>query len=436
RPGGGSRGAPVHLFSPRGLAAGAGVLYVADDGDHRIVELDPRGRLLGAFGRFGRGPGGFADAFDVALHGSALYVADDNNNRVVKLTRDLHYLGAWRGAGHARLSYLRALATDARGEVYVADTSHGRIEVFDPEGRPLRVWGVAGTAPGQFVAPLGLAADPAGDLLVVETYGSRSPIYRFTPALAYSATWRRGGGAVIGRHWFSPTSAAAAPDGSLWVTDVRNGLVRHLSPAGAFIAALGAPGGAGGGSGDGAGGSPPSGTAARTGYGGLLAAPEGVAVARSGEVYVADAARGLVARFAPDGRPLGTLGAGVLRRPVALAVDPAGVMYVADAVAGEVVKLDPRGALLGSWAVPDPAGVALDEAGSLFVTEGRADRVLKLAPDGRRLASWGAPGTGPGELGVPSGIATDCRGRVFVADTQNNRVQVFTGLAARGACAG
>src|SRR5581483_64473 len=72
----------------------------------------------------------------------------------------------------------------------------------------------------------------------IETYGSRSPIYGFSARLAYRTTWLRGGGAILGQHWFSPTSGAFASDGSLWVTDRLNDLVRHLSRHGRFLGAL------------------------------------------------------------------------------------------------------------------------------------------------------------------------------------------------------
>jgi DNA-binding beta-propeller fold protein YncE len=50
-------------------------------------------------------------------------------------------------------------------------------------------------------------------------------------------------------------------------------------------------------------------------------------------------------------------------------------------------------------------------------------------PDGvttKQLAAFGGPGSGPGQFTAPSGIAVDARGRVWVADTGNDRVQAFT----------
>jgi DNA-binding beta-propeller fold protein YncE len=406
--------APGRFSSPRGLAVVGGEVYVADEGNHRVQALDLQGRPLYREGSFGTAPGQFVNPFGVTVHRDRVYVVDDNNNRIVALTRDLRYVAQWSGSGRYALSYIRAAATDAAGRVYVADTGHERIVVFDRTGRGLAAWGVPGTAPGQFVAPLDVTTDAAGDVVVVETYGSRSPVYLFDTALHYRTRWERGGGAILGSHWFGPTAAAVAPDGTVWITDPRNDLVRHLGRGGAFQGALAS-----------------------------LLGPNGVAVARSGEVYVADTGHARIARFAADGRPLGTLGAAVLVRPVAVAVAPSGNLYVADAGDDRVVELGPSGAQLATWGGPgdapgrfsDPAGIAVDAAGDVFVSDRGNDRVQKFAPDGRLLTAWGARGEGPGQFSMPAGLATDCRGDVLVADTENNRVQVFAGAAARVSCA-
>ncbi len=429
--------------SPRGLAVAGGVVYVADEGNHRVQALALDGRPLYAEGSFGEGPGQFVNPFGVAVHGGRVYVVDDNNNRLVVLTRTLRYVEEWSGEGSYHLSYIRAAAVAPSGSVYVADTGHERVVAFDPFGRGLLAFGTPGTAPGQFVAPLGVATDAAGGLFVVETYGSRSPIYRFDSSLRYLGEWQRGGGAIIGSHWFGPTAATVAPDGSVWVTDPRNGLVRHLSSGGAFLGALGVPT---------APGSPVASDGADAGaYGGggsgaadALLEPLGVALSPSGAVvYVADTGAGRIVRFTSSGQPLGALGSVAFVRPVALAVGPGGVVYVADAGLRRVFELTPAGALLASWggagSAPGrflaPAGLAVDSAGHVFVSDRAADRVQEFSARGRLLAAWGAPGGAPGELSAPSGLAVDCRGDVLVADTANNRVALFAGAASRGVCA-
>ncbi len=429
--GGGPGSAPGQFSGPRGLTVSRGVVYVADEGNHRVEALDLQGRSLYREGSFGKGPGQFVNPFGVVADGSRVYVVDDNNNRIAVLTRALRHLGEWNGEGAYRLSYIRAAAVDRAGHIYVADTGNYRIVAFDGQGHGLRAFGTPGIAPGQLILPLAVASDGSGGALVAETFGSRSPVYLFSSQLRYRTVWERGGGAIIGSHWFGPSSAVFAPDGSAWIADPRNDIVRHLAADGHFLDAAGA---------------------------GELLEPQGVAVAASGDLYVADSGHGRVVRFAPDGHLLGTLGTGALRDPVALAVGPNGDVYVSDPGAGRVVRLSAAGKLLAAWGKPgsphtpasattdvrdraappgrlvEPGGIALDPAGHVFVADRGAGRIQEFTASGRPLLAWGLEGGAPGELSRPTGIAVDCRGAVLVADTANNRVQVFQGAAARARC--
>jgi DNA-binding beta-propeller fold protein YncE len=74
-----------------------------------------------------------------------------------------------------------------------------------------------------------------------------------------------------------------------------------------------------------------------------------------------------------------------------------------------------------------PAGIAVAPSGDIFIADGYANaRVHKFSSDGKLLTSWGEPGGGPGEFMLPHGAWVDSRGRVLIADRENDRVQVFT----------
>jgi DNA-binding beta-propeller fold protein YncE len=420
------------VLGPRGLAASGNTVYVTDEGSDRVQELDSRGAFIAQTGRLPATPHTFTNPFDVAVRAGSVYVVDDNNGRIVKLTRRLQYRGVLIGGGAYRLSkYVRAVAIDRKGRIYVADTGHDRIEVFAAGGSPLRSWGTSGAASGQFVAPLAVATAPTGRLLVVETQGSRSPMYLFSPRLAYEATWLRGGEVILGRHWFSPCAAAFAPDGTVWVVDRSNDLIRHLSATGAFIGVL-------------EGKAPPGASAARpSGF----AEPCGVAVDARGDVLVADTGHDRIQSFSPDGsllaswRRAGGGGRG-FRRPLAVAVGAHGSVYVVDGGNDRIVELGARGGLIAAWGARGagpgeferPSGIAVDARGRVFVSDRQSDRIQEFTAHGRFLSSWGTEGTGPGELSGPSGITIDCRGDLLVADTQNNRTQGFAHVASARRC--
>jgi DNA-binding beta-propeller fold protein YncE len=73
-----------------------------------------------------------------------------------------------------------------------------------------------------------------------------------------------------------------------------------------------------------------------------------------------------------------------------------------------------------------PTDIACAPDGSMFMTDGYGNaRVHKFSADAKHLFSWGEPGTAPGQFNLPHGVWIDRRGRVLVADRENDRVQVF-----------
>ena len=73
-----------------------------------------------------------------------------------------------------------------------------------------------------------------------------------------------------------------------------------------------------------------------------------------------------------------------------------------------------------------PTDIAFAPDGSMFMTDGYGNaRVHKFSADAKYLFSWGEPGNAPGQFNLPHGVWIDRRGRVLVADRENDRVQVF-----------
>jgi sugar lactone lactonase YvrE len=73
-----------------------------------------------------------------------------------------------------------------------------------------------------------------------------------------------------------------------------------------------------------------------------------------------------------------------------------------------------------------PTDIDVAPSGDMFVTDGYGNaRVHKFGADGILVKSWGEPGTAPGQFRLPHGVWIDRRGRVLVADRENDRVQIF-----------
>jgi DNA-binding beta-propeller fold protein YncE len=177
----------------------------------------------------------------------------------------------------------------------------------------------------------------------------------------------------------------------------------------------------------------------------------GVAVDSRDRVYVFNRGAHPVIVLDRDGSFLTSWGEGHFRRAHGITIGPDDAVYCTDDLDHTVRKFTPEGALLltlGTSGSPSdtgvegidyrtirrggppfhrPTNVALAADGSLYVTDGYGNaRVHKFAPDGRLLFSWGEPGNGPGQFNLPHGIALDGAGRVYVADRENSRLQLFT----------
>jgi DNA-binding beta-propeller fold protein YncE len=272
-----------------------------------------------------------------------------------------------------RLSHAYGLGIDPRGNVWVADGNHDRIEILASDGTHLETWGSSGAGEGQFefYAPESgfgvgygdVAFDEAGNIYVLDTGNHR--VQKFAPDRSFQLAW-----------------------GSLGEGD------------GQFIAA-----------------------------GGIAVGPDGM-------IYVSDERRSDVQRFDADGRFLGTTGPLVTDEgdsvlPSGLAVAGDGTIWVADFANHQVQHFGPDGALLAAWGrlgtrageLSAPGDVALDSTGRVYVVEDTNPRIQVFSPDGRFLAWIQVDYGDPGYLSSGDGVAIDDAGIVYVSDRDS--VQAF-----------
>jgi len=148
----------------------------------------------------------------------------------------------------------------------------------------------------------------------------------------------------------------------------------------------------------------------------------------TGSIYVYDAQGTYLRAFQPPPEIAGW-------QPLGLSFDAAGNLYVTDvgAVPNVVREFDASGKqvrVLGATAgLSFPNGVAVDGAGYVYVTDSNNGRLLVFGQDGNVLATV-SRGTGKGNLGLPRGVAIDPQGRVYVVDTSAHSVFVYGGYTA------
>ncbi|MGE0159038.1 MAG: peptidyl-alpha-hydroxyglycine alpha-amidating lyase family protein [Gemmatimonadales bacterium] len=149
-----------------------------------------------------------------------------------------------------------------------------------------------------------------------------------------------------------------------------------------------------------------------------------------------------VLEYDQNGRLVSSWGAGMFVWPHGFYLDDDGNIWTSDArgAAGKghtVMKHARDGRVLMTLGTPGvagatqttfdgPADVLVAPNGDIFVADGHGnDRVVKFSADGRYLMEWGTEGTMLGQFNEPHALAMDSRGRLFVADRLNQRIQVF-----------
>ena len=263
-------GSSARFFGPLGVRVdGQGNTLVADSLNNTIRKITPAG-VVSTFagsgvGTYADGPAlsaAFAGPTGVALDtaGNA-YVADANNNLIRKVALDgtVSTLAGTLNGGYANgagvtaaFSYPVDLGVDAAGNVYVVDNGNNMIRKVAPDGTvsTLAGTGAAGQQDGPgasatFNSPWGVAVAPNGTVYVADSMNN--VIRQITPAgmvstLAGSGLPGSGDGQWIAATFSFPQFGALDAAGNLYVTDYSSGLVRRVTPAGVVSTLVGTPG--------------------------------------------------------------------------------------------------------------------------------------------------------------------------------------------------
>lgn len=175
--------------------------------------------------------------------------------------------------------------------------------------------------------------------------------------------------------------------------------------------------------------------------------PQAIALDRQDNLYVLDGTSLNIHRFAANGQYLGQFRPDTgtnegIGDPISIAVDETGTIYELDHSTGVVGKFDNTGKFLGEWGNPPgqaepglkdgyfkyPTALAADWKGHIYVADSDNYRIQKFDLNGKFLLKWGSQGQGDGQFAqYPGGMGFDIQGNFYVADRNNHRIQKFDG---------
>jgi sugar lactone lactonase YvrE len=313
-------------------------------------------------------------------------------------------------------------------------SSHSRAaEPELPAARFLLTWGKEGTEPGEFHFPIGIAINPADEILITDHYNHR--VQKFDPT-----------GKLLGHFAVLPNPGGIALDkaGNVYLShfpravgskDVNPDRLTVYSPAGKLLHEWG-----------------------KTGTGpGEFNYPGGLAIAQDGRVYVTDQTNHRVQVLDPGGRFLFAWGkhgskagefsgksiAESRAGPNFVTLDKQGNVYTTEGMEGRIQKFKADGSFLltfgdledrpGSFGrdfetygeMHGPIAICCDGEDRLWISAA-GGRIQQFTRDGRYLRGFGEQqGSEPGQFLAPHGLAIDGRGHLYIVDAYNHRIQKF-----------
>ena len=488
----------AQLNAPQGIAfaPGGNVLYIADSRNNRIRQVDLSSGIMTTFAGTGvvspgGGPGAYGDggpATSAQLHlpmGVAVdstfnvYIADTGDNTIRKVSADGNiatiagdsfpsYQGDAGLAITAELHGPEDVAVDSSGNVYIADTGNAYVRKVTSDGNINFIAGdgsIGFTGDGGYatsaglIAPFALALDSSGNVYIAENGDIRIrkidvKSLNISTVVGNGTPGFSGDGSDSTKAQMnSPTGVAVDSAGNLYIADSLNLRIRKTS--GGSISTFAG-----------------NGTFSYSGDGGpavkaQLNTPQGVAADAAGNLFVADTLNNVVRKVSPTGtisNYAGNGGAGnagdgsaataaQLNGPQGLAVDAAGNLFIADTLNAKVRKVSTGGviATVAGSGTPGfggdggaaasaqlnlPSGVAVDSTGNLYIADFGNSRVRKVAASGGAISTVAGNGSagysgdgGPAakaQLNGPQGVAVDAAGNLYIADTGNNLIREVT----------
>jgi len=395
-----------------GLAVKDQFLYVADRGNQRIQKFTLDGDFISEWGEYGYYEDGeFADPLNLTLDMDGnIYVADRGRRIIQKFTSEGKYITHWGGPSQmpGDLGYHTALTISSdRKSIYVSDTDHDRIQIFDLNGKLNAVWAANGSGEGKFRDPGGIAMDANQNIFVVDTGNNRIQVFRSDGS--FLKQWGNHGSSP--GQFKKPQGIAIDHAGNILIADSDNHRIQKFDSNGNFLTEWGSIGTSN----------------IQFNY------PTDIATDDFGDVYVIDYNNFRVQKFDNNGKFLNSFGKkgtgpgefiGCCLGDIVVSGN--GKVYISELDGGKIHIFNLEGDFIEDWDIGSVEGMALDESGFIYLATEYANEIIQYSPDDEMVTRFGKFGSEPGQLNGVKDLCVSKEGdAIYVADSDNHRIQVF-----------
>jgi DNA-binding beta-propeller fold protein YncE len=250
--------------------------------------------------------------------------------------------------------------------IYVTDTNHKQVQVFDGAGSPIFQFGKEGSGEGEFKFPYGIAGDKDGNVYVADLYNGNISIFdEKGKFIKYFEEQDKNAKSIQ-----SPAGIRIF-DEKLYVTDIKSSKLVVFNLQGKKLLEI----------------------AKGENDDDLLNAPNGLATDNDHNIYISDSGNNRVVVYDQKGKYLRTVNG----------------------------SKDGK----GSSAFVNPRGIAVDSRGILYVVNNLTHFVYGFDESGKEVFTFGGMGDGNEQFYLPNGLYVDQDDQIYITDTLNQRVAVY-----------
>jgi len=392
----------------------SGDIYVVDEKKSRILDFGLDGSLNLDFGKKGGKIGQFKKPRSIAISPKReIVVADTGNNRIQVFNKKGKFQFSF-GASGSRAGQFRSpsgVSIDQFGFIYVADTNNKRVQVFTSKGIFLRFIETASK-------PVDIGIDPHRNLYVLMSKAKK--------IVKYSAQGKKIKEITVadGRKNFLLSAGGIGVDlrGDIYVTEKAEQSIKKINDKGKLLLSFGSEG-------DGR---------------GQFKHPSGIFCDTAGRIFIADSSNKRIQVFLVTGSNKKNMDA-IKSSPPVVEFDKAipaeksivDLSYVAGRGIYSISEKKNHILFIGSsndlfgksgrkgGEFKKPQALSVMKDGQIFIADTENNRVQVLNPDGTSNYLFGKRGKKTGQFSKPAGIAVSDKGIIYVSDTENYRVQIF-----------